>query len=282
MENPTRQLGLAQLSLVATAPADLVRIAAHAGFDFIGARVRPVTATERPYNLQPGSEMLAQTLAAVKDTGVTVKDIEFLLLDGSDQRDAWLAMMEAGAALGASSLTIAAAPMEESKLVDILGTMTLDGAGFNVMPTLEVISYQCVNSLEQAARIAATTGCKIVADTLHLSRVGTTEAELREHAALIPMLQLCDGPAQRPADLDGLILESRSARLVPGSGGFALASMVAALPQALSISVETPNDAMLARVGEQAWANELFAGLEAVLARAANLRMENAATVSNA
>src|SRR5690606_33021226 len=104
------------LSLVATAPADLVRIAASAGFDFIGARVRPVTATERPYDLQPGSKMLAQTLAAVKETGVTIKDIEFLLLDGSDQRDAWLAMMEAGAALGASSLTIAAAPMEENKL----------------------------------------------------------------------------------------------------------------------------------------------------------------------
>lgn len=281
METPTRQLGLAQLSLVATAPADLVRIAARAGFDFIGARVRPVTATERPYDLQPGSEMLAQTLAAVKETGVTVKDIEFLLLDGSDQRDAWLAMMEAGAALGASSLTIAAAPMEENKLIDIMGTMTRDGAEFDVVPTLEVISYQGVNSLEQAARIAMNTGCKLVADTLHLSRVGTTDVQLKQHAALIPMLQLCDGPAQRPADLDGLILESRSARMVPGSGGFALASMVAALPPDLPISVETPNYEILARMGEQAWANMLKSGLEQVLAQVSSLCADDAATAAN-
>ncbi|PQZ94857.1 xylose isomerase [Arthrobacter sp. MYb227] len=268
MKTTTRQLGLAQLSLVATAPADLVRLAANAGFDFIGARVRPVTATERPYDLQPGSQMLAQTLAAVNETGVRIKDIEFLLLDGSDQRDAWLRMMQAGGALGASSLTIAAAAMEESRLVELIGTMTEDSSGFGLVPTLEVISYQGVNSLDQAARIANATGCKIVADTLHLSRVGTTDTELVTHAGLIPMLQLCDGPAQRPADLEGLVFESRSARMVPGTGGFGLAAMVAALPKDLPISVETPNDEMLAQVGEQAWAHMLKAGLEKVLAQA--------------
>lgn len=272
METTTRQLGLAQLSLVATAPADLVRIAARAGFDFIGARVRPVTATERPYDLQPGSEMLAQTLAAVKETGVTVKDIEFLLLDGSDQRDAWLAMMEAGAALGASSLTIAAAPMEENKLIEIMSTMTRDGAEFNVVPTLEVISYQGVNSLEQAARIATRTGCKLVADTLHLSRVGTTDAELSEHAALIPLLQLCDGPASAPVDRAGLVHESRAERGVPGDGEFRLAEMIAALPEGLPVSVEAPSDATVALLGEQAWANKLKAGADSVIRKANALR----------
>ena len=98
-----RPIGLAQLSLLNTAPPELVGIAAQAGFDFIGARVRPVTPTERPYNLQPGSPMLRDTLSRMQDTGVTVRDIEFLLLDGSDQREAWLRMMEAGQALGASS-----------------------------------------------------------------------------------------------------------------------------------------------------------------------------------
>ena len=91
-----RPIGLAQLSLLNTAPPELVGIAAQAGFDFIGARVRPVTPTERPYNLQPGSPMLRDTLSRMQDTGVTVRDIEFLLLDGSDQREAWLRMMEAG------------------------------------------------------------------------------------------------------------------------------------------------------------------------------------------
>ena len=77
-------------------------IAAEAGFDFIGARVRPVTATERA--LRPA----AGFADAEGDPGPDGrhrghgKDIEFLLLDGTDQREAWLAMMEAGQALGAA------------------------------------------------------------------------------------------------------------------------------------------------------------------------------------
>ncbi len=68
-----RPLGLAQLSLVNTAPPELVGVAAQAGFDFIGVRVRPVTPTERPYNLQPGSPMLRETLSRMHDTGITVR-----------------------------------------------------------------------------------------------------------------------------------------------------------------------------------------------------------------
>ncbi|GAA1885737.1 TIM barrel protein [Paeniglutamicibacter psychrophenolicus] len=272
MTSTTQQIGLAQLSLVGTAPPQLVRIAAAAGFDFIGARVRPVTATERAYDLQPGSEMLAETLRAVKETGVGIMDIEFLLLDGTDQRAAWRAMMEAGQALGASSLTVAAALTDHDKLAEILGQMVRDGDEFGIVPTLEVISYQSVNSLPMAANLARETGCKLVGDTLHLSRVGTTDEQLREHAGLIPMLQLCDGPAVAPADRDGLVHESRSERGVPGDGEFRLAEMVAALPAGLPVSVEAPSDSTLARIGEQAWANTLKAGADSVVAAADALR----------
>lgn len=272
MTNASQQIGLAQLSLVGTAPPQLVRIAAAAGFDFIGARVRPVTATERAYNLQPGSAMLAETLQAVQETGVGIQDIEFLLLDGTDQRPAWLEMMEAGQALGASSLTVAASMTDHDELARILGRMVQDGAGYGIVPTLEVISYQGVNSLPLAAALAGQTGCRIVGDTLHLSRVGTTDAQLREHAGLIPMLQLCDGPATAPSDRAGLLRESRSERGVPGEGAFRLAEMVAALPADLPLSVEAPSDSTLARIGEQQWANTLKAGADRVMAAANELR----------
>lgn len=272
MTNTTQQIGLAQLSLVRTAPPQLVRIAAAAGFDFIGARVRPVTATERAYDLQPGSSMLAETLRAIEETGVGVKDIEFLLLDGTDQRAAWRQMMEAGQALGAGTLTVAASLTDHTKLAEILGQMVRDGEEFGIVPTLEVISYQSVNSLPLAAALARDTGCRLVGDTLHLSRVGTTDEQLRENAGLIPMLQLCDGPALAPADRDALVHESRSERGVPGSGDFRLAEMVAALPADLPLSVEAPSDSTLARLGEQAWANTLKAGADSVVAAANALR----------
>lgn len=272
MSHNDQQVGLAQLSLVRTAPPELVRIAAEAGFDFIGARVRQVTAAERPYDLRPGSPMLAETLRAVRETGVLVKDVEFLLLDGSDQRPAWLEMMRAGQALGATSLTVAASMTDTGQLTDILARMSADGLEHGITPTLEVISYQAVNSLSLAAQIATAAGCKVVADTLHLSRIAASDQELTEHAAMIPLLQLCDGPVRRPVDRGGLVTESRSERMVPGEGGFRLSHMVAALPHGTPISVEAPSDATVALIGAQAWAHRLKAGADAVIRESLNLR----------
>jgi sugar phosphate isomerase/epimerase len=269
---PRRQVGLAQLSLVGTAPPDLVTVAAGAGFDFIGARVRPVTAAERAYDLQPGSPMLKETLARMRDTGVTVKDIEFLLLDGSDQRGAWLRMMEAGQALGAGSLTVAGADPDAARLADTLARMTADGRDFGIVPTLEPISYQAVDSIPAAAELARAAGCKIVVDALHFNRFGGTLDQLAASADLVPLLQLCDGPVQRPATREDLVTESRSERGVPGEGGFDLAALVAAFPAGTPVSVETPSDRRVAELGEPGWARNLKAAADAVLAAAENLQ----------
>lgn len=275
--NARRPVGLAQLSLLNTAPPELVGVASQAGFDFIGVRVRPVTSTERPYNLQPGSQMLRETLSRMQDTGVTVRDIEFLLLDGSDQREAWLGMMEAGQALGASSLTVAGADPDSSRLVHNLARMTEDGRGFGITPTLEAISYQPVASIAQAADIARQAGCSIVVDTLHFNRYDGPGAaaqweELRANADLVPLLQLCDGPAERPVTRESLVTESRSEREVPGEGEFGLAEAVAALPVSLPVSAEAPSDRRVAELGELGWARLLKSGVDAVLATAGTVQ----------
>ena len=237
-----------------------------AGFDFIGLRVRPVTATERPYDLQPGSPMLHETLSRMRDTGVTVRDIEFLLLDGSDQREPWLRMMDAGQALGATSLTVAGADPDTARLADTLARMTEDGRGFGIVPTLEPISYQAVSSIP--GRGAARTPGRLPdrggrACTSTVSAAPSNRCAAK--ADLVPLLQLCDGPAQRPASRDGLVTESRAERGVPGEGEFDLAALVAAFPAETPVSVETPSDRRVAQLGELGWARILKTGADAVL-----------------
>ncbi|WP_087872658.1 sugar phosphate isomerase/epimerase family protein [Arthrobacter globiformis] len=282
MSAPGRLLGLAQLSLLNTAPPQLVAIAAEAGFDFIGARVRAVTPTERPYDLQPGSPMLKETLARMADAGVTVRDIEFLLLDGTDQRSAWLAMMEAGQALGAASLTVAASDPDTARLADTLAQMAEDGRNYGIVPTLEPISYQAVNSIPAAVVLARAAGCSIVVDALHLNRFGAVPGsqqwqDLEGNLDLVPLLQLCDGPAQRPADRPALVAESRSERGVPGEGGFDLAALVHLFPADVPVSVEAPSDSMVARLGELGWARRLREAALAVLAPVSTERVSAAA-----
>lgn len=261
-------IGLAHLSLINTEPPKLVDHAATAGFDFVGVRVRAVTPHETPYDLQPGSPLLAETLERMADTGMVVRDIEFLLIDGSDQREAWIRMFEAGQALGAQSLTVACADPDLSRAMDTLAVMTQDGRPYGITPALEAISYQAVNSVPLAADFARHAGCDVLLDTLHLGRFGARAQELTAAARLAPLLQFCDAPAQEPVDREGLVRESRSERLVPGEGGLALMEILAALAEGLRgtpragarlpVSVEVPNDATLARLGEQGWADHLY------------------------
>ena len=84
----------------------------------------------------------------------------------------------------------------------------------------------------------------------------------------MPLLQLCDGPAERPAGREALVVESRSEREVPGEGEFRLAEVVAALPDGLPVSEETPSDRRVAELGELGWARLLKTGVDAVLATA--------------
>lgn len=212
--------------------------------------------------------MLDETVARMRDTGIMVKDIEFLLLDGSPQRDAWLQMCEAGQALGASSMTVAVGDTDRHRVIDTLGQMAQDARSYGITPALEPISYQAVNSIPDALDVSEATGVDILIDTLHVSRFGGTADELRQAAPLVPLVQICDATRQRPADREGLIEESRSTRLPAGEGGLNLSGIVdavaegrsAADPQAgaLPVSVEIPHDVFRAEMGDDAWVGHLI------------------------
>jgi sugar phosphate isomerase/epimerase len=265
-ENHTRRVGLAHLSLLNTPPPQLVETAAVAGFDFVGVRVRPVTAVERPYVMQPGSPLLAETRRRMADTGIRVVDIEFLLLDGTMGRDAWMPMFEAGAALGAEYLTVAASDPDHGRLSATLAQMVQDGKDYGITPSLEPISYQQVRSLPGAAALAEETGCKVLLDALHYTRFGGILNEVKSIADRIPMLQLCDGPATPPQDPEALIVESRSDRQIPGQGDFPLIELVQAVDPSLPVSVEVAADALVSRLGPSEFARQLKTATDSILA----------------
>lgn len=253
-----RSLGLAPLSALSVAPDELVRLAADAGFDFVGLRVLAVTAEEPSYDLSPGSPLLADTLRALSDTGLSVVDAEFLRIDADTDRTTWLPALEAAQALGATRLTVAAGDEDLVRLTDTLGRLVEDAAEYGVIPALEPISYRSVHSLPVAAQIARDTGARVLPDTLHLARFDATAAELAQIGDLVDMVQLCDSPAHAPTTVEGLVEESRALRLAPGDGDQDLAQFLRPLPPELPVSVEVPHDSERARCGDAAWIQHLY------------------------
>jgi sugar phosphate isomerase/epimerase len=277
-----RELGLAHLSLLHLDPPELVTTAAEAGFDFVGIRVRGATPTEQLPDMSPGSPASKETLARLEDTGMRVADVEFLSLDGATGPDQWLPMLEAGAALGATTLNLAGQDPDTTRLTQTLHRLVEDAAQFSMIPALEPISYNAVSTVAQAAAIAGPAGAHLMLDPLHLVRGGSTADDLAAlDPSLIPVLQFCDGWRVLPEDLtvtaplprcmtaDGgpLKVESRALRLPPGEGEFPLADLVGAVPADIPISLEVPNAELVASLGSLGYARRLHSATTEELRR---------------
>lgn len=276
-----RQVGVAHLTLLSLTPPEMVSAAAAAGFDFVGLRVKAVTTTERAFPMHVGSPMLRETLVRLHDTGVTVRDIEFLPLTASTSADDWLAALESGAALGASAITVTGADPDRARLLDTLARLVEDAAEYGIRPLLEPISYQPVSTVVDAAEVARATGAALMIDPLHVSRGGSSIDDVRAlEAALVPVLQLCDAPAAAPTGAERIAAlqhEARVQRLLVGEGGLPLAELLAATSPGTPVSAEIPHAAHQARLNPRDYAalvarttRELVARVDAAISTTAS------------
>jgi sugar phosphate isomerase/epimerase len=249
-------VGVAHLTLLRLSPPDLVATAAQAGFDFVGVRVKAATAGEDEYPMAPGSAMSKETLLRLADTGLFVLDAEFVTLGPQSGPDEWLPALEAAAALDARTISVVSNDEDRGRFTDTLGRLAADAQPFAVLPALEPISYKAVSRVDEAATLAEAVGCAVLLDALHIQRGASSVDDVRAlDPALIPVVQLCDGPRVLPDSLDvpdelplgmttdGSVLqaEARALRQVPGEGEFPLLALLAAIRPETPLSVEVPN-----------------------------------------
>ena len=275
----TGPIGIAHLTLLRLSPPELVATAAGAGYDFVGIRVKAVTEGEHQYPMHPGSPMSRETLRRLEDTGLTVRDIEFLTLRPDTGPDDWMPALEAGAALGASTFSVVGVDPDRTRLTATLARLTADAAAYGIRPTLEPISYQPVSRVADAAAIARAVGAALLLDALHIQRGGSSIDDVRGlEPSLVPCLQICDGPLITPESLelpaqlplgmtaDGSVLqvEARALREVPGEGEFPLTELLAAVPPDTPISVEVPNATLTARLSPLEFAARNLRGVAAL------------------
>jgi Xylose isomerase-like TIM barrel len=275
-------IGIAHLTLLRLPPPELVTTAAEAGSDFVGVRVKAVTAGEHQYPMEPGSPLSRETLLRLRDTGLQVRDVEFLTLRPDTGPDDWRPALEAGAALGAHTLSAVGVDPDRGRLTDTLARLTADAAGYGIRPALEPISYQPVNRVADAAAIARAAGAAVLLDALHIQRGGSSLDDVRAlEPDLVPVIQLCDGPLAVPERLDlpaelplgmtadGSVLqvEARVQRQVVGEGEFPLAALVAAVSPGTPLSVEVPHATLQARLSPREFAAYNLRAVRALLTR---------------
>jgi sugar phosphate isomerase/epimerase len=118
------------------------------------------------------------------------------------------------------------------------------GREYGLDMNLEFMPWTGVKSLRQAQSFLARVrrpNARVLIDAIHLDRAGETAADVaRVPRELMAYAQICDAPAERPADLQAMLYHARFERLFPGEGGLDLAGLLRALPRDLPLAVEVP------------------------------------------
>lgn len=238
-------LGVAHLTALQLAPADLVRQAAGAGFSAVGLRLHPATAGGLCYPLDAAARQALKVLLDAE--GMAVSDIEFVELTPDVDVAACLPLLEAGADLGAVSLTVSGDDPQFSRLTDHYAHLCELAVDFGLRVDLEFMRWRAVGNLAQARQIVEGAGQAnggILVDALHLFRSGGDVAMLADiDPRWLRAVQLCDAPLLAPPD-ELIIAEAREGRLPPGQGQLPLAGLLAVLPRDVQVSVEMPYGAL--------------------------------------
>ena len=237
-------IGLAALTVLELSPPDMVSCAAEGGFTSIGLRLLPPTAEEVQHPMIGDTPLVRETARRLADTGVPVLDIELFRLKQDTAVEDYRAALETGARLGAREVLLAGNDPDEARLTDNFAAFCDLAREFGMGANLEPMPWTDVRNFAQGARIVAAAGrdnAGIVIDPIHFDRGGSRAEEIAAvPRARLRYMQLCDAPAERPADTEALLHQARTERLMPGDGGLDLRAILRAVPPDLPLSLEIP------------------------------------------
>jgi sugar phosphate isomerase/epimerase len=246
----TIPLSLSYYTVPELSPTQMVREAAAAGFDFVGARLLNGQPGRDPAPLMASSAMRRETIACLRDAGMGVLDASGARLRPETDMAAFAPFIDAAAELGARHILASGDDPDEPRLAARFAELCELAGRSGLTVDLEFVPWMSVADLTLAARMVRTVARAnfgVAVDALHFDR---SRSRLSDLAALprtwFRYVQLCDAPRAWASDRESLIHEAVSERLFPGEGAIDLAGLLRALPSGIPIALEIPT-ATLAR-----------------------------------
>lgn len=234
------KLCLDSLTVTDTEPADLIRAAGSAGFDYASLWVQAPSLFPRQL-LTPGKASACR--AALAETGIQAGPLEVFDLRSAEAVASYRPALELGAQLGSRSASAINVLNPDPVLVADLFARFAELAGeYGLAVTLEPLATFATATLAQACDIIRASGVDagIVLDAFHLVREGGTAADVRAMApGLIRYVQLCDGALSAAPDVTRH--EASCERQYPGDGAFPLVELLRDAPVGITWGIEAPS-----------------------------------------
>jgi sugar phosphate isomerase/epimerase len=257
-----RSYSMAYLTANGLDPVAAIDLAARLGFDAISFRLLPAGPGDTPPPLMTDDTLVAEVMAALRDTGLAFSDAEMIRLDENTDLEHFRPFLRRIEAMGARHILVAGDDTDRARITDSYGRLCEMVWEHGLTADLEFMPWTGIRNIADARALveaASHPAAAILFDTLHFDRSGSTLDELAAiPRAMMNYVQICDGPV--PYDPDGLAMMTvgRTARLVPGEGGIDLAVIADRLPPGIPVSVEVPNVAQRAEIGVEALVRNAF------------------------
>jgi sugar phosphate isomerase/epimerase len=259
-----RIYSLAYLTSHRCTPAEAIRIAAQNDYQYVGLRLWPNAPGAPQQHLLGQPQALREALAAQKDTGVGVFDLEIIRINEQFDPHTWDALYDVGAQLKAKAILVAGDDPDEARLTQNYARLCEVMQPYGMTADLEFMPWTEVKDAKAALRIVRGAGMPsnagILVDALHFGRSTTTLADIRAiPRQLLHYAQICDAAAGLNFSTEEMIHTARSERLLPGDGTIDIQGLFAELPADLPVSVEVVNFGREAHTPPAAWAAECLA-----------------------
>ena len=264
-----RSLSIGPLTALSLSPPRLMEAAAAAGVHGVGIRMLPAAPGGVAYRLMDDPAMLRETLAAKAAHGMRIVDLEMVRIGAGFDVDQFRPFFETGAALGAAHVLVAVDDPDEARTTASFASLCEALRPYGLTAELEFMPWTQARDLATAKRIvigAAQANGGILVDALHFARSnGKLEKLDYIPRAALRYAQICDGPLQAPATMEGLIHAARCERMLPGEGGIDLVALFRRLPPGLPVCIETPSDTRGPALGWTEWVRQSVVATRQVL-----------------
>lgn len=248
------QYSLAQLTVLQASPPELIRIAAAAGYDYVGLRLLEVTGGDA-WPLATDAGLMRETKAAMAEHKVGVLDVELVRLTPEVRIEDLRPTLDVTAELGARHVLTQAHDTDWARLLDNFGSLCDLLSSYGLTADIEFLTWTPMRGVSEVLRLlraAHRPNVGITVDSLHFYRSGCS---LEDLDAVPPeffhFIQVSDAPAVGPTSVEGLIHAAREDRLDPGAGGLDLAALIGRLPDDIAIVVEIPNSRLAAQMSDE-------------------------------
>jgi sugar phosphate isomerase/epimerase len=242
--NTSASLGVAHFSAIDVEPAKFVSMAAAAGFSSVGLRLHPAFPGAPYYELPAGSDVARDVKARMDGEGISLYDIEFVVIGPDFDAAALTSMLEGASALGARRLSVCGDDPDRQRFVANFAALCDLAATFGIGVDLENMGWRTVASFDDSLSIvqgSSRDNAGVLVDALHFFRNGGQAKDVSSAPeGMIRSIQLCDARGPAPTTADQMVSEARTGRFAPGLGELPVASLIKVLPAGAAVSVEVP------------------------------------------